>query len=183
MSGVLSLILVLLGPVALVVVPQWVCRKSLAKKGLPESLEPARLKLLRLLLNSRITVSYRVNGERKIPLQEMVGDTVPEMSRNENKQRLEAYQRYLDGKLLLPVIYKIEPVIGVGLIFVLVNIIAAPGSGILAEISEIAYARAIGIIIAMVVCAVSGTAVLLSYLRIIDILSRVDTSGSAPAAQ
>lgn len=181
MSTTVSWILVLLGPFVLVVVPQWFGRRGLARKGLPESLKPARTTLRGLLLDSCISVSHRVDGERDIPLRDMVGDDLPEEKREHNQQRLHAYQRFLDGKLMLPLIYKIEPGIILGFIYAIVNIIAAPGSGQVGT-SDITIIRTAGGIVVTIACATVCVAVALAYLRVLDILAEVGETETAASS-
>lgn len=173
-------ILVLVGPVGLVIFPQFLCRKALAKRGLPESLETARERLLALLMQVSITVSYRVNGERNIPLSAIVGDEVPGAMRRQNELRLEGYQKYRGGKLMLPIVYNMGPSFILGLAFVIANIVADPAAAGPREVADIQIARTLGSATLTVACSVVCVVIVIAYLRIVDVLDRAGFSGSAP---
>lgn len=174
MNPTISWILTIVGPFALVLVPQWLSRRALAKRGLPEALGPARAKLLEYLHGTRLKLSHRAHGERLVPLREVVGDTVPESTRNQNLSRLKALHMYHDGDLMLPLVYDMRPTIIIALIFGIANVIASPGMGQMVAGPELGAARATGMLLVTVVCLLACVGVALAHLRIVDVLARLD---------
>jgi len=176
-SATVSWLLALLGPFAFVLIPQWLGRKALAKKGLPHSLRAAKAHVLHLLLSTHVTVTRQAHGATRIALEEIVGDSVPQPSRGQNQLRIEAYQRFVDTKLTLPLIYNLYPAITLGVIQAIVNIVGLHGSKPGPADAKVQIVHGTGTIVAMVVCIVSCAAITCAYLKIRDILAPAESGG------
>lgn len=179
MTLVLAWTLSVVGPTVLVVLPQWLARRALGRRGLPLSLEAARLVLLGWIAESCITVAYRVDGERRVPLKDVIGDTLSDETRIANRKLLQAYTWYYYDWLMLPLVYRWQPAVVLGIMHCLVNLLVGSdaliqlspdGSPGLSTLQKVWVAGTA--FVGFVWCA-AFSKIIAAYLRITEVIDRL----------